>query len=219
VTGSSKPSDQELLERWRAGDKQAGDVLLRRHVVGLRWYFLTRLNDEDTVKDLVQETMLAVVKGRDEYRGDAPFRGYLFGIASKKYCTELRRRCKEREVIDPLTDSLGDITGRRHSSILTDKDELRRLFDALRGIPIRDQDFLELHYFQDLTAAELAVLERTNTNTAKSLLRLARQKLGRRYQELTGAPPDREIEDNQIHQWLLAGRSSARGESQNSGEA
>jgi len=82
------------------------------------------------------------------------------------------------------------------------------------------QDLLELHYFQDLTAEDLAALEGIKTTTAKSRLRLARQKLGRRLQELAGVPPDRELEDEQIHAWMLAARAPARrGELRPSDEA
>jgi RNA polymerase sigma-70 factor (ECF subfamily) len=220
VTADPEPSDEQLLERWRAGEKQAANVLLGRHFVGLRSFFLARLHDEDSVKDLVQDTLLAAVEGRDRFRGDAPFLAYLFGIARNKYRKELERRVDQPELLDPEKHSLADVTGRRHSAILTDKDELRRLFDALRSIPMEAQDLLELHYFQDLTAAELAALEGTNPNTIKSRLRLARQKLGRRYQELAGMAPDRQIDDDQVHAWMGAARDPARrGELRRSDEA
>jgi RNA polymerase sigma-70 factor (ECF subfamily) len=220
MTADPEPSDEELVERWRAGDNQAGDVLLRRHFVGLRSFFLSRLHDEDIVKELVQQTLLAAVEGRDKFRGDGPFRAYLFGIARNKYRNELGRRAAQPEQLDPAKHTVADLTGRRHSSILTEKDELRRLFDALRSIPMAAQDLLELHYFQGLGADELAALEGGNPNTIKSRLRLARQKLGRRCQELAGAPPDREIEDEQIHEWMLAARAPARrGELRPSDEA
>lgn len=210
MTTDPKPSDEELLERWRAGDNQAGEVLLRRHFVGLRSFFLARLHDEDTVKDLVQDTLVAAVEKRDHFPASVPVRAYLFGIARNKYRNEVGRRSAERERLDPAKHTLADVTGRRHSSILTDKDELRRLFDALRSIPIKDQDLLELHYFQDLTAEELAAMEDIKTTTAKSRLRLARVKLGRRLDELAGAPPDRQIDDEQIEKWMREARTSAR---------
>jgi RNA polymerase sigma-70 factor (ECF subfamily) len=203
VTADSGPSDEELLERWRAGDRQAANDLLRRHFVGLRSFLLSRVHDEDRVKDLVQATMLAAVEGRDRFRGDAPFRAYLFAIARRKYRREVGQRAEERQRIDPTIETLADVTGRRYSSLLTDKDELRRLFDALRSIPMEAQD---------LTAVELAALEdvETSANTIKSRLRLAREKLGRRLQQLSGMAPDREIDDEQIHAWMLAARAPAR---------
>lgn len=212
VTANSEVSDEELLARWRAGDHQAANDLLRRHFVGLRSFLLSRVHDEDRVKDLVQATMLAAVEGRDRFRGDAPFRAYLFAIARRKYRREVGQRAEERQRIDPTIETLADVTGRRYSSLLTDKDELRRLFDALRSIPMEAQDLLELHYFQDLTAVELAALEdvETSANTIKSRLRLAREKLGRRLQVLSGMAPDREIDDEQIHAWMLAARAPAR---------
>lgn len=206
----SQPTDTELLEAWRAGDAQAGDMLLRRHFVGLRSFFLSRVNDEDAAKDLVQDTMLTAVKNRDDFRGESTFGAYLFGIARNLAWKRIQQRAVDRRRFDPASDSVADMTGRRHSSVLGEKDEIRRLFDALRNIPWKAQELLELHYFQDLTAEELAALEKINPNTMKSRLRLARQKLGRKLQELAGAAPGRELDDEQIHARMMDARASAR---------
>jgi len=106
VSADPEPSDQQLLERWRAGDKQAGEELLLRYFVSLRSFFLPRLHDEDRVKDLVQDTLLAAVEKRDRLPEGVPFQAYLFGIARNKYRQEVGRRANERQRLDPATESL-----------------------------------------------------------------------------------------------------------------
>jgi RNA polymerase sigma factor (sigma-70 family) len=204
------PSDDELLERWRAGDDRAGHRLLERHFVGLRAFLLARVEDEELVKDMVQDTMLVVLKARDQFRGESKFRTYLYGIARNKVREQMRKLAKDRERFDPASESLADLTGRRQSAILSDKDEVRRLFDALRLIPVETAELLELYYFQDLSVAELAELEGAKANTIKSRLRLARAKLASVYAELAGAAVERDVDDEAIEALMRLGRGPAR---------
>lgn len=210
MTSKHEPTDEELLEQWRAGDKQAGEALLRRHFVGLRSFALGRVDDEELAREIVQETMLVIVGDPAQFRAESSFKSYLFGIARNKCREHLRKRSGDRQRFDPSTDSIADVTGRRYSSILTEKDNLRRLFDALRSLPMDVQDLLDLFYFQDLRVREIADLDGTNANTIKSRLRLARQQLGRCVQESAGQPVDRELSEEQIHEWMLDARAPAR---------
>ena len=71
--------DLELLERWREGDRRAGNDLVRRYFPSVRAYFVNKVTIE--YEDLVQETFARLMRARDRFRGDAGFRVYLFQIA------------------------------------------------------------------------------------------------------------------------------------------
>jgi len=58
-------SDFELLDRWRAGDKPAGQALLARHFDSLCGFFASK-TDRDA-DDLVQRTLLACVKAKQQF--------------------------------------------------------------------------------------------------------------------------------------------------------
>ena len=64
--------DDDLLERWRAGDKRAGNALFERHFRSLVRFFRNKVSTG--IEDLVQETLLACVRGRDRLRDDGSFR-------------------------------------------------------------------------------------------------------------------------------------------------
>lgn len=209
VTSSDddEPTDLELLRRWADGDKQAGTLLYRRHFKALYGYCRRRFANQQLVDDVVQESFMRVLEKASGFRAQSSFRTYLIGTAYNVYREQLRKM-RERP-IDGSRESLAEISGRRYSSILAHKDELRRVFDALRTIPINDQELLELFHFQDFRVKDLAELLELKENTVKSRLRLARAKLARKYLELSGAPPDREVDDAQIEAWLEAARPDA----------
>ena len=60
---ATTPTDFELLERWRGGDLDAGNVLFERHFAGVYRFFARKTTGD--AADLVQKTFLACTEGRD----------------------------------------------------------------------------------------------------------------------------------------------------------
>lgn len=197
-----------MLHRWRDGDRRAGNILYSRHFAGLFTFFRCRFAQRQDVEDLVQESFLRLTDNVDKFREESSVKSFLYGIGRNVCLEKIRKRTEQ--AIDPEILSLAQATGQINTSVFSNKDEIRLLFDALRAIPIADQDLLELFYFQELSGPELVVVLEVKSNTLKSRLRLARKKLAKKYLELAGAPLDRTIEDEQIIAWLEEARTDAR---------
>jgi RNA polymerase sigma-70 factor (ECF subfamily) len=90
-------SDETLLSAVGAGDTAALGVLYDRHHAAV-YNFLSRLAGTDwrDLDDFVQATFLEAMKAAPSYRGEAPVRPWLFGIAanivSKHVRTDVRRK-------------------------------------------------------------------------------------------------------------------------------
>ena len=73
----------------------------------LRAYFRKRLSQRpDEVKDLVQETLLAVHNQRHTYRTDQPLTAWVQAIARCKLVDLLRSRATREALTDTLDDEL-----------------------------------------------------------------------------------------------------------------
>jgi RNA polymerase sigma-70 factor (ECF subfamily) len=191
-------SDSELLERWRGGNRRAGSQLVTRHFGDVRCYFVAKFADEH--EDLTQETFSRLVAGRDRFRGGCSFRAYLFCIARNVGLEHLRTRYK---AVAPLaTSSLVDLTGRRCSSIAAEREEHRVLLDALRLLPLEQQELVELCYWQRLTGAELAELLGVTESAVRGRLRTAIKALGEAYRKHSGKPHAWVLEDGEVERWL-----------------
>ncbi len=163
-------SDEELLDAWRRGDAQAGNQLFSRHFKTVQRFFLNKTSGE--VEDLVQQTFEACTSGRDRYEGRAPFKVYLLRIARNLLYRHWEARNKRRaEDIDQL--SLADL-GAGPSTALARDEAHRRLVDALRQIPLGQQEILELYYWEELSGRQLAQVLGVSENTARSRLRRAK---------------------------------------------
>jgi RNA polymerase sigma-70 factor (ECF subfamily) len=84
-------------ERWV---EEHGDCLYR--------FALLRVREPAVAEDLVQETFLAAIKGRDRFAGQSSERSWLVGILKHKIIDHIRKSVRERpvEFIDELPKQL-----------------------------------------------------------------------------------------------------------------
>jgi RNA polymerase sigma factor (sigma-70 family) len=145
-------SDYELLDRWRADDRTAGQELLARYFDELCRFFESKcFQDAD---DLVQRTMLACLNAKHQFRKQASFRTYLFAVARHELYHYLRSRHRDGERTDLLTTSLAEIVTTPVSRLARDADRVR-IVEALRRLPVEQQTLLEMHYWHDLDSEQL----------------------------------------------------------------
>jgi RNA polymerase sigma factor (sigma-70 family) len=168
--------DLSLLERWRAGDRGAGEELFARHFAEIYRFFEHKLGAE--ADDLVQRTFLACVSARDQFRAQSTFRTYLFAIARNELHGYLRR-LPQGERVDLDSTSIAAIV----SSPSRRLDRARQsevLRACLRDLPVEQQLLLELHYWHELDAAALGEIVGAAPGTVRVRLLRARAALRER---------------------------------------
>ncbi len=199
-------ADFELLEAWRSGDARAGDTLLRRYLTALHRFFANKVVDE--VEDLIQRTFLALVRSREAIREGSSFRAYMFTVARHELYHYLRHRRRRHDALDFSSVSVAD-EGISPSGIVAHHHDQQLMLTALRSIPIELQVVLELHYWEDLTTAELAVALGVPQGTAKSLLRRARAQLEIRLARLARGQPELQRTFENLDAWAKGIREAA----------
>lgn len=192
-------TDFDLLDRWRAGDKAAGQELFARHFDKLCSFFESKV-DRDA-DDLVQRTLLACVQSRDRFRKDASFRTYLFTVARHELFHYLRSRRRADDKLDFSITSIAEIMTTPASRMIKDAEKLR-VVEALRRLPVEQQTLIELYYWQELDIDAISAVFDLEPGTTRVRLHRARQKL----RELLELPVDR---DEAQLLGALAGRTSA----------
>ncbi|HET6586008.1 MAG TPA: sigma factor, partial [Nannocystaceae bacterium] len=129
----SEPDDRALLQRWRAGELDAGDALLQRHFASLARLFHSRLPDR--AADLIQRTMLACVESRERVPDEVPFRAYLLGIAHRILVAEHRDDDRRRRHAGLLAE-LDAVSVASPSGALEVRAQHRELLAALRELSL-----------------------------------------------------------------------------------
>lgn len=176
--------DNQLLERWRGNDKQAGDALVSRHFQSVHRFFRNKVSRD--VDDLVQQTFLACVEGRERFQQTASFRTYLFAIARFQLYAYYQRG-RDRASLDFGTTSVRDLSPSPTGQLACQQDR-RLLLEALRCIPVDMQIALELAYWEELSGPEIALVLSIPESTVYSRIRRARERLREALLELGCAP-------------------------------
>lgn len=206
VGAMSEPSDFDLLERWRAGDRAAGNTLFTRHFRSLFRFFRTKVTDE-IAEDLTQTSFLACVDGRDKFRNASSFRTYLFAIGRNQLFMHFRKRGRQEAVTAFETVSMADL-GAGPSTLVAAKAEQRLLLRALRRIPVDFQIAIELYYWEGVPTAEIAVVLEVPEGTVRSRLTRAREHLAKQMRALAESPELAESTVADFERWAQSLRGA-----------
>jgi RNA polymerase sigma-70 factor (ECF subfamily) len=189
-----------LIERARAGDREALGLLLERHRTRLRrmvdMRLDIRLQARIDASDVLQEAFLEVVQRLEEYLRDprVPFFLWLRLVVGERlvrlhrhhFGAQMRDAGREVSLFRgalPAASSaalaahlLGEVTSPSQAFLRAER--ILRLQEALNALDPVDREVLSLRHFEELTAAESArVLEITEAAAAKRYFRaLARLK-------------------------------------------
>lgn len=190
--------DLVLLDRWCAGDTRAGNALFKRHIKALIQFFEHKTDSRSfQADDLLQETFLALVRGRDSFRRTSSFRTYLFAIARNVLHGYWKKKAVRGTNVDFEEISIASLTTSVGSRIA--RGEARaQLLAALRDLPVEQQLLLELHYWENLTCEQLAEVFDVEPATIRSRLFRARAALHRRLAgnaaQASGLPGDGDLD-------------------------
>jgi hypothetical protein len=99
---ASEPSDEELVPRAQAGDKDALDKLVRRHQPWVFNIAIRMLWHREVAEDATQEILIKVVTKLSTFRGQSQFRTWLYRIAVN-HLLNVRKSAAE-EVTTTFTD-------------------------------------------------------------------------------------------------------------------
>jgi RNA polymerase sigma-70 factor (ECF subfamily) len=188
--------DAELVERWRAGDRAACAELFAAHYDGVARFFRNKVPSHED--DLVQRSFLRCFEGIERLREPAAFRSFLFAIAHNLLREHLRER--SRAPLELESQRAIDLDP-SPSTLVAEREHQRLLIAALRHIPLAHQIVLELHYWEQLSAAEIAEIVGEPLGTIKTRLRRAKQLLAQAVAELGRTPALVSVSLAELERW------------------
>ncbi|MGB1015817.1 MAG: RNA polymerase sigma factor, partial [Nannocystaceae bacterium] len=171
------PTDFDLLDRWHAGDRTAGNALFQRYFASINRFFEHKLAAD--VDDLVQATFLALVRHAKQFRRQASFRTYLFSIARHEFYGYLRKQNGARAQLDFTITSLQELKTTPPSRLIRNERK-QLLLEALRSLPLELQLLIELHYWEGIELKELALVFEITPSATRTRLFRARRTLRER---------------------------------------
>ncbi len=160
-------SDEELVRRFRAGDEDAFDAIVRRFQDRIFRLASVWLYDGQHAADATQEVFVRGFEGLRRFRFQAAPFTWLYRT-TRNVCREYNRRRR----LEPLPGETRDgALGPEQSAV--SEDAARRVRRLVAGLPERQREVVLLRIFEDLSVRETAKAMACREGTVKALLHKA----------------------------------------------
>ena len=162
-------SDEEIVDRVRAGDRALFELILRRHNERIYRTVRSILRDEAEVEDAMQQAYVDAFAHLGDFAGRARFSTWLTRIAVHEALARKRRQRPEGELMTNLPDP-----NRSPEQRTQDAETQKLLVTAIDELPEHFRTVFVLRAVQGLSVEETAETLDLNTETVKTRLHRAR---------------------------------------------
>ncbi len=152
------------------------EELLRQYLQPLRrlaWSYTRNASEGD---DLLQEIALALWTALPRFRGDSSERTWVYRVAHNtgiSYVTSHKRRtAREQAVVPHLEPSSGSNPERE----VIDREQIERLWDAIRDLPLADRQIIGLH-LEGMSAMHIEEITGMSAGNVATRVTRVRQRL------------------------------------------
>ncbi|MDU0346749.1 sigma-70 family RNA polymerase sigma factor [Microbacterium sp. KSW2-29] len=144
-------------------------ALFREHHNAVRRFIERRVSDREAAADLTMDCFEIAWRKRDPRD---PFGlPWLYRTARNLIANEYRRRDREGALWTHIEDHVRALASEAEPAMA------QRLVDAIRNLPEREREILWLTYWEELSAAEVALVMEMNTGAVWTRLNRARARL------------------------------------------
>jgi len=164
---TDEQSDEDLARAAQDGDRDALDILLRRHVDRIHAVCRRIAGNDADGADATQEALLAIVRGIGRFDGRSRFSTWAHRVATNACLDELRRKKRRPEPTDA-----SDPRWERQPAATPDVADRVDIDVALARLPLDSRTAVVLRDLTGLDYAEIAEILQVPVGTVRS--RIAR---------------------------------------------
>ncbi len=151
----------------QTGDRAAYDNLLRACIPLIKRVARGQGVGSESVDDVVQETLLSIHRARHTYDPGRSITAWLKMIAQRRAIDALRRRQRIREVHAPNAYESHCDTGCASHAVAFELRDTAWLSAAVRSLPVRQREAIDLLVFQSQSLASAAVAAGRSTGSLR----------------------------------------------------
>ena len=190
--------DQHLMATYCEGNADAFKHLYDKYEQAIYRFLFNGCHNEAHAREMFQDIWLRVVKSRDTYNNEAPFKAWLFTVARNRLIDYYRQQscCPpehrdhgvyEGEHVDgkdihPHAFAVAALTPEQLASVTEQNDTLK---NALQTLPLAQREAVMLKHIAGMNLDEIATIQGEGRQTVKSRLRYAMIKLRQHLKELS----------------------------------
>ena len=182
-------ADELLIERVKAGDMVAYNVMVTRYYDRIFARVSQLLNNKQDAEEVTQDAFIRAQRGLENFRGDASFSTWLYQIATNlahnRYWYWFRRKRDQSISLDqPLSDD-GSLTlenvmpcaDENPAEAVVTQEFVDRVSGCMHELNEKHKEVLILRNLKNLTYDEIAQQLEISVGTVKSRIARARESL------------------------------------------
>jgi len=174
--------EQGLVQQLQQGKPDAVDRLCALYADRLYRHIYHRVGqDTAAAEDVLQETLLAALRGIKRFRGNARLATWLYSIAGHKAADWHRRQARQRRWQQPLSASMEELSKIDEAPLpeeVVEREDVRAAVQAaLEQLHPHYHEVLRLKYFEDHSVAEISEITGKSFKSVESTLVRARRAL------------------------------------------
>jgi RNA polymerase sigma-70 factor, ECF subfamily len=157
--------------------EQIIDQLMHEYSDDILYLVYTYVKNRTTAEDLTQEIFLKCYEKLDQFNQQSTIKTWVFRIASN-HCKDYLRSWHYRKISlsDKIFDYLPSKSKQVEEEIITNGEE-EILTNAVMNLPLKYREVVFLHYYEELSLAEISKITTVNINTIKTRLKRAKELL------------------------------------------
>lgn len=161
----------DLIRKAQIGNEEALNTLIGEYYQPVFAYFYKNTNHYHRSKDLTQEVFIKMVASISKYKPTAPFKSWIFTIASNHLKNHYRTSSRHPECLElpediPAIDASVEKIGMAED-----------IQTALEHLPPKQKEAIILRYYYDFSIKEIAKITSTIEPTVKARIRYSLEKL------------------------------------------
>ncbi len=170
-------NDVQLWLQLKDGDELAFGKLLTAYFNPLQNYGYKFVQNEDFVKDCVQEVFIEIWNRRDRISTPDSVRAYLLSCVRKRVIREgYRQQILKDDTVTDLENEASFVEFSPEWSMIEQEsiaETTHRIADALNKLPKRQREVIYLRFYQNLERDEIAAIMDVNPQSVSNLLQVA----------------------------------------------
>ena len=184
-----EPSDETLMMRFQAGDRDAFAGLVRRHKTTFYNFVVRQVRVGTVAEDLVQDVFVKIVQNAGDFKHEARFTTWAYAIARNVCIDHLRKMSLRRH--PSLDQGTGDdeqgptllertADGRPGASVertAIGAELAVRITRCVEGLPSEQREVFLLREVGNVPFKDIASITGVPENTVKSRMRYALERL------------------------------------------
>ena len=177
-----KITDVELINRILNGDDTAFTELVKKYQKPVHALVWRKIGDFHIAEEITQDTFLKAYQGLATLKKPQRFASWLYVIATNNSNTWLRKKRLWTQSLEDIRNSqFGKATysqyvieEKERTAVEAQREVVKKL---LAKLPESERTIITLHYFSEMSSAEIGAFLGVSANTIRSRLRRAQQRL------------------------------------------